>query len=86
MEQNNREQGQPETAAPEVIPVSLTLTNHDIQNIVAFGNRAHMTGQEADTWVDLKIRLSMAVEQAEHGDAGLMLPPDIPPANPGGTG
>ncbi len=75
-----------EVAASDARPVSLTLTNHDIQNIVAFGNRALMKGQEADTWVELKIRLSAAVEQAEHGDAGLMLPPEEYPVNPGGTG
>lgn len=33
------------------------LTNEDLQNMIAFGNRAQMQGKEADTWFFLKQKL-----------------------------
>ena len=35
----------------------MKLTIEDVQNLIAFGNRATMQGKEADTWVELKQRL-----------------------------
>lgn len=37
----------------------LKLTIEDLNNMISFGNRAQMQGSEADTWVDLKTRLSV---------------------------
>lgn len=35
----------------------MELTNDDLQNMIAFGNRADMKGAEADTWFFLKQKL-----------------------------
>lgn len=52
-------------------PVTLTIDQRDIQNIIAFGNRATMTGAEADTWAELKQRLArIAQEAAQERDEG----------------
>lgn len=49
---------------PEPVTVQLTISEDDASNLVAFGNRASMSGVEADTWVDLKRRIGAAVRQA----------------------
>lgn len=43
--------------------ITVTLTDDDLANLVAFGNRAQMNGAEADTWVALKQRLIEARRQ-----------------------
>jgi hypothetical protein len=43
------------------------MTNDDLANIIAFGNRASMTGAEADTWVELKRKLFATLARAEQG-------------------
>lgn len=47
---------------PEKIEIRLTLTIDDCKNLVAFGNRAQMSGAEADLWVSLKHRLLRQVD------------------------
>lgn len=58
------------------------LTDQDIQNLVAFGNRADMKGKEADTWVDLKMRL---IEAMTPEDIPEPEPDDLADASPGRT-
>ncbi len=43
------------------------LTENDLKNLIAFGNRADMKGAEADTWVDLKQRLAQAEPEGDKG-------------------
>lgn len=38
--------------------VAIPLSESDVKNIIAFGNRSTMSGVEADTWVELKNRLA----------------------------
>lgn len=45
------------------------LTTDDIQNIIAFGNRATMNGAEADTWVRLKMKLSEETQRRQLAEA-----------------
>lgn len=40
---------------------TLIMSEEDLRNMIAFGNRAQMTGVEADTWVALKARLVKAM-------------------------
>jgi len=40
------------------------LNKADLQNLIAFGNRAQMSGLEADSWVELKQRLVMEFSNA----------------------
>ena len=60
----------------------LKLTIEDVQNLIAFGNRATMQGKEADTWVELKNRLGaegnrlVAEMQAEKDKPKLEAVPD----------
>lgn len=42
--------------------ITLQLTAEEANNLIAFGNRATMTGAEADTWVDLKKKVALQVE------------------------
>lgn len=44
--------------------VTLTLKLDEVRNVVAFGNRAQMSGAEADTWVSLKQKIAEAVAEA----------------------
>lgn len=62
--------------------VQITLTNHDIANLIAFGNRAQMNGHEADTWVYLKHNLVAALQAGEQASGpGIVIPdgPELPP-------
>jgi hypothetical protein len=73
--------------APEkpTILCELTITNHDIENLIAFGNRAQMTGLEAGLWIELRSNLVGVLEQAHaapDSGADLIVPPDL---SPGGT-
>lgn len=43
-------------------PVRLTLTIDDVRNLIAFGNRAQMSGVEADGWVALKHKVLRQVD------------------------
>ena len=69
--------------------LSIQLTTTDCQNFVAFGNRATMSGKEADTWVALKMKLLHQVQDAQ--TAAQEKPqdraPDLHavPESPGGT-
>lgn len=58
------------------------MTNHDLANLIAFGNRAHMSGQEADTWVDLKHRLVATLDQLD-GKPQIAIPGagELPPGS-----
>jgi hypothetical protein len=65
--------------AEPTVRVQITLSNHDIANLIAFGNRAQMNGQEADTWVYLKHNLVAALESADKaGDPGIVIPEPLP--------
>lgn len=50
---------------PPTIQAQVPLSNHDLANLIAFGNRASMSGAEADTWVELKTRLITALAAAD---------------------
>ena len=39
--------------------IKMELNPQELQNLIAFGNRATMQGNEADTWVALKGKLSV---------------------------
>lgn len=51
--------------------ISVELTTDDIRDLVAFGNRAQMSGVEAPRWVELNQKLVRAL-QADR-DPGLEL-------------
>ena len=63
----------------------MNLTIEDVQNLIAFGNRATMQGKEADTWVELKQRLGAEGERLvnikldENKKAQLEAVPDAKP-------
>lgn len=61
------------------------LTDSDLTNLVAFGNRASMTGAEADTWVELKQRLTKARDATNDDDGVPGIDLDDEDLKPGGT-
>lgn len=63
------QQANQETAVP------IPLTKSDIQNLIAFGNRSQMSGQEAEIWVELKHRLAQAYDAAVNADEERRLKP-----------
>ncbi len=70
--------------------ILVPLTENDIVNIVAFGNRANMKGAEADTWVELKNRLVEATREKEREPTDRLVELedtdiDLEDCNPGGT-
>ena len=69
--------------------LSIQLTASDCQNLIAFGNRASMKGNEADLWVALKMKVLQQVQQhAEREKKGFdLVEPDLHavPDNPGGS-
>lgn len=60
--------------------LTLELNDVDVENLIAFGNRAQMSGAEAEVWVRLKMGLIDALEAARAGadDPGIVtgLDPD----------
>tara|TARA_R110000868_G_scaffold86581_1_gene242796 strand:+ start:54 stop:260 length:207 start_codon:yes stop_codon:yes gene_type:complete len=44
---------------------TINLTIAELENLIALGNRAQMTGVEADTWVALKYKIAEAVDAVE---------------------
>lgn len=48
--------------------ILIPLSEADAANLIAFGNRASMSGAEADTWVDLKNRIVSAVNRGTGND------------------
>lgn len=55
--------GTDQQSKPTIV-CELTITNHDIENLIAFGNRAQMTGLEAGLWVELRSNLVAVLQQA----------------------
>lgn len=41
----------------------MKLNPAELQNLIAFGNRAMMPGSEADTWVELKTKLAVELKR-----------------------
>lgn len=62
--------------------ISVELSTDDLANIVAIGNRANMSGLEADTWVELKNRLRLAAQPKPEPEPDLDLEGF---GSPGGT-
>lgn len=52
---------------PKPIPVQIEMTDVDAENLIAFGNRANMTGAEADVWFLLKQQIGGAIIAARQG-------------------
>lgn len=68
MDQKNR---------PRVI--TLRLTEAQINDLLAFGNRAQMSGREAPVWVELNRLITRAVKEADQDEL------DLAQGSPGGT-
>jgi hypothetical protein len=66
----------------QTVTVEVRMTNDDLANIIAFGNRASMTGAEADTWVELKRKLFATLAHAEQSLVEELVGPDQEPAPP----
>lgn len=78
--QNGTDQAKP------TIVCEITITNHDIENLIAFGNRAQMSGLEgAAIWAPLRANLVAVLEQANAvPDDTALIVPDAE-LSPGGT-
>lgn len=56
-------------AKPQPTPINVAVhcTDIDVENMIAFGNRANMTGAEADVWFMLKQILGGVLIEARQG-------------------
>lgn len=50
--------------------ITIQLTRGEIHNLIAFGNRASMTGLEADEWVAVKNNLARQIQPEFDGNDG----------------
>lgn len=61
--------------------ITLRLTEEQIRDLIAFGNRAQMTGREAPVWVELNGILFRAIKEADQSELDL----DDDTVKPGGS-
>jgi hypothetical protein len=62
--------------------ITLRLTEGQIRDLIAFGNRAQMSGQEAPVWVELNGRLMQAIKEADQEELDLS---EVAELSPGGS-